>query len=126
MANNKFIEQGKAAIANLLDEPLPEKQEEPEGELNAEAGKEADVIPDPESISQVVPQSDEITLMELKANVKAKVKKKHLEDDHKKASYWLTPGEIKMVNEMAKAAGKDKYEIVGFAIRYLYRKIFED
>ena len=65
------------------------------------------------------------TLEELRANVKAGVKKKHFEDDHKKASYWLTPREIKMVNEMAKAAGKDKYEIVGFAIRELYRQVFE-
>lgn len=123
MGNEKFIEQGTVTVENFLDDMQPNYNDKPEEEPNTEAQKEAEAIPIQEPPAQVIIQSNEITMQGLKANIEGKVKKKKLEDVRKKASYWLDPVEIKMINDLAKATGKDKYEIVSFAIRELYKNL---
>lgn len=51
--------------------------------------------------------------------------KQRLEDTRKRQTFWLDSEEINMVAELSEATGVGKYEIVGTAIRLLYKNVLE-
>lgn len=63
------------------------------------------------------------TVDDLKTLAQAKTKKKTLEETKKRATYWLDPGIIKLVEKISKATGVQKYAVVELAIQELYRQV---
>lgn len=54
-----------------------------------------------------------------------KEKKKKLEDERIRATYWVMPEHRKMVNKIAAETGYTKYDVVCAAIESMYDKVME-
>lgn len=64
-------------------------------------------------------------VMELVNVVATGNKKKKLEDERVRATYWLLPEERKMVNKLARETGYPKYDVVGMAIRSMHDRVMQ-
>lgn len=83
------------------------------------------VIPDQEAINNQEEHTAYDPANELLAIVKSGQKKKRMEDERIRRTYWLHPDEIKMVDELVKMTGQNKYEVVGLAIRSMHQRALE-
>jgi hypothetical protein len=63
--------------------------------------------------------------MELIQVVASGKKKKKLEDERVRSTYWLLKDERSKINEIARKTGYTKYDVVGLAIRSLYDRIIK-
>lgn len=68
-------------------------------------------------------QQVETSVEALRQRVQSGTRRQRLEDMRRRQTYWLTDAEIRYVDELASATGLTKYEVVGVAIRELYRLV---
>lgn len=101
----------------------PDAQAVVEQETPTEANSQPEVHVDAHSHTQASTQT--YTDADLRDRMKSGAKRPKLEDERRRQTYWLHPEEIKIVEELAAASGLTKYEVVGTALRELYRRVTE-
>lgn len=100
-----------------------ESQTIPHAKSQTEQDVKTNMIQETNLQSQAIIHNDPAS--ELLANVAAGKKELRMEDVRTRRTYWLTSDEIKMVDQLAKWTGKDKYEVVGIAIQSMYQRALE-
>lgn len=131
--------QGKEAKVKLLTDPNAELDTKAESQtiaipqtkthanLHAESQSEIKVESnlEAETKSEIkkksLPDAESDPAAELLSRVGTK--KKRMEDERKRRTYWLTDEEIKIIDKLAKMTGMDKYEVVGLAVKSMYHRV---
>jgi hypothetical protein len=90
-----------------------ETKEETEQQVEVEANKieEKDVFVDP--------------AFNVLSIVESGKRKKKMEEERTRRTYWLLPEEIKMIDKLNKITGLNKYDVVGTAIRSMYERAMQ-
>ncbi len=71
------------------------------------------------------PPSEAVDPMDaLRVRASKGTKRVKLDDRRRRQTYWLSDREIEMVEEIARAAGQRKYEVVAGAIRSAHQRVF--
>jgi hypothetical protein len=79
----------------------------------------------PKTLSDSQTLSKSFAAEGIKDKVAQGTKPLRLEDSRKRQCYWMAPEEIKMIGEISKKAGVNKYQVVSAAVRLLYDYVFE-
>lgn len=94
-------------------------------DTNQDADEPTYVIAKPEKPKDNVIQLFNDPATELIEVVASGKKKKKLEEERVRSTYWLLKEERSKINEMSKKTGYTKYDIVGMAIRSLHERIIQ-
>ena len=128
---DKLRSKGEAAALALL--PNPNAINETPTETNTITEKHDDVITQADTQAQVFNDNetyietnvDTVAINEFKALAKSKTEKKTLEQSKKRATYWLDPKIIGMIEIMSQETGVQKYAVVELAVKELYRQVIK-
>lgn len=125
------LEQQGELIVNM--DTIPQQNALNETELNAETFVDQQSIPHAQTQTEQITQQKIVQesqvlddpANELLADIESGTKKLKMEDQRIRRTYWLTPEEIKMVDQLVKWTGKNKYEVVGIAIQSMHKRASE-
>lgn len=92
-------------------------------EADTGSNKKAESVPEGTERTEVSQENGEND--SILADLKNTRRKKKLTDLRKPRTYYLSPEEIEMVDELSKKTGVGRYEIVGRAIQLPYRELLK-
>jgi hypothetical protein len=128
---DKLRNKGVEAALALLPNTDAFKQVEVQADTTAKTDVNAQTVNEVDSQTSTQVEKQTIaesltaphTVNDLKTLAQSKTKKKTLEETKKRATYWLDPGIIKLVEKISKTTGVQKYAVVELAIQELYRQV---
>lgn len=102
------------ALDSLLGKPEPDKQ------TDTQAHTQTKTLADSQTSTQAMQEPFADPVQRLLAPGRSRGR---LEDTKRRQTYWLSPEEIDMVQQIADKTGATKYEVVGIAIQALYQRM---
>lgn len=110
-------------------ETKTKKENETNPHANTETKLQQDDEVNAETKNEVKAELDQDTFTdpasEILSIVESGKKKKRMEDERIRSTYWLLPEERKMVDKLNKLTGLNKYDVVGKAIRSMYERAMQ-